>query len=133
MNEFIYDLTKKYQNFCKKYWLNSKQIIGTIFAIIIIISIVNWSSSLPDTKPLTLIEKQFSAWDWKHINLTKFIKDNMKDPSSFEHIKSSYIDHWTYLTVTELYRGKNSFGAIVPWSIIANVDMNWNILKIISD
>ena len=53
------------------------------------------------------IEKQFSAWDGSHITFSRAIKDNLNDPSSFEHVETRYEDKGTYILVSMKYRAKN--------------------------
>lgn len=65
-------------------------------------------------------ETQFSAWDWSHRKLKKFVTDNLKDPDSFEHIETTYNisknKEWKYeVFVIMKYRAKNSFGWYVIW------------------
>ncbi len=78
------------------------------------------------------IESQFSGWDGSHNNLKKLLKENMNDPSSFDHVETTYRDDGDHLTVIMRYRGANSFGALVLGSIIAKVDLEGNVLEIIS-
>jgi hypothetical protein len=37
-----------------------------------------------------MIEKQFSAWNGSHLGLTRFIKDHMNDPKSYDHVETVY-------------------------------------------
>lgn len=76
------------------------------------------------------ILKQFSSWDNSHKNLKRWIKDNMNDPKSFEHVKTTYTDKGDYLLIYMNYRGKNSFGATVLQTTIAKVDLDGNILSV---
>jgi len=73
------------------------------------------------------ILKQFSSWDGSHNNLKKWVKNNMNDPKSFEHVETTYTDKGDYLLVYMKYRGKNSFGAKVLQTVIGTVDLNGNI------
>lgn len=75
------------------------------------------------------ILKQFS-WDDSHRNLKRWIKENMNDPKSFEHVKTTYTDKGDYLLVYMNYRGKNAFGATVLQTTIAKVDLDGNVLSI---
>jgi hypothetical protein len=59
------------------------------------------------------IEKQFSAWDGSHIELTKIIKNSMNDPKSYKHAETSYWDMGTHLIVETKFRGTNAFGGVV--------------------
>lgn len=76
------------------------------------------------------IEKQFSGWDGSHMNLESWIKDNMNDPKSYEHVESGYIDKGSYLIIKTEYRGKNAFGGTVKGSVKAKVDIEGNIIEI---
>ena len=55
----------------------------------------------------------------------------MKDPSSYDHVKTVYFDRGSYLLVTTTYRGKNSFGALVLETTTAKVNLNGDILEIV--
>jgi len=77
------------------------------------------------------IEKQFSAVDGSHRNLTKYIKDTMNDPESYEHVKTVYQDKGDYLIVSTTYKGKNLFGGSVKNTIKAKVSLDGDILEIL--
>lgn len=89
-------------------------------------------SSSSDKDRETLIENQFSVWNGSHHSLTKYIKDSMNDPSSYKHVETKYIDKGDYLIVITTFRGKNAFGGVVKNSITAQVDLDGNIISIIS-
>ena len=78
------------------------------------------------------IEKQFSLWNGAHNNLTEAIKESMNDPKSYEHVETRYIEFTDYLTVTTTFRGKNAFGGVVKQTVVAKVDLDGNILEILS-
>lgn len=78
------------------------------------------------------VESQFSAWDGSHRGLTRIIKEAMNDPGSYDHAETRYSDKGSYLIVRTVYRGKNAFGGIVKNAITAKVDLNGNVLEIIS-
>lgn len=89
----------------------------------------------PKTKQELRTEKiigLFSSWDGSLYELNSYIKKNLNDPKSFEHVKTTYSDYGSYLVVKTVYRGKNAFGALVVNSITAQVDLNGNPVKIIS-
>ncbi|MFZ3172087.1 MAG: hypothetical protein WA118_08915 [Carboxydocellales bacterium] len=79
-----------------------------------------------------MIEKQFSAWDGSHITLSKYIKESMNDPDSYEHIKTVYRDMNDYLMVTTTFRGANAFGGVVKNSVTAKVALNGDIIEIMN-
>lgn len=76
------------------------------------------------------IHRQFSAWDGSHSKLKKLVKDAMNDPSSFDHVNTSYEDKGSYILVQMSFRGTNSFGAKVLNSVIAKVDLDGNVLSV---
>ena len=85
-------------------------------------------------KPLTrqeIIEKSFSVWDDSHIKLEKYIKENMNNPGSYEHIKTRYWNMGDHLVIITEYRGTNKYGGIVSNWIKADTDINGNIRRII--
>lgn len=77
------------------------------------------------------IEKQFSAWDGAHTNLERYIKKNMNDPDSYEHIETNYWDMKDHLVVMTKFRGKNAFGGKVINTVKAKVDLQGNVIEII--
>jgi TM2 domain-containing membrane protein YozV len=79
-----------------------------------------------------MIEDAFSAWDGSHIMLTQFIKDNMNDPKSYDHVETRYRDDGDYITVQVKFRGKNAFGGVVLNTIIAKCSLDGQVLEIIS-
>lgn len=89
------------------------------------------SSSRPKTRQ-EKIEEHFSAWDGSHRGLTKLIKESMNDPKSYQHVETRYADKGDYLIVVTTFRGKNAFGGVVKNSVTAKVDLNGNVISIIS-
>lgn len=87
----------------------------------------------PKTERQTQIEKQFSAWDGSHIELTKLIKKAMNDPGSYEHVETVYWDMKDHIVVRTTYSGKNAFGGRVKNWVKAKVDNNGNIIEIIEE
>lgn len=78
------------------------------------------------------IKKQFSNYDGSHYKLEQYVKKAMNDPSSYEHVNTSYWDMKDHIVVTTTFRGKNGFGAIVKTTVKANVSMDGDVLEIIS-
>jgi hypothetical protein len=60
-----------------------------------------------------LIKKQFSSWDGSHKKLTEYIKNNMNDAKSYEHVETRYQDNGDTIYVITKFRGTNGFGAKV--------------------
>lgn len=77
------------------------------------------------------LQRHFSAWDGSHNGLTRYIKDAMNDPGSYEHAKTVYWDRKDHLVVMTTFRGKNAFGGIVKSSVKAKVDLSGNVLEIV--
>lgn len=92
------------------------------FAVLIAVIICFW-----------LLKKQFSAWDGSHHGLTRAIKESMNDPGSYEHIKTQCFDRDDHLLLYTEFRGKNAFGGVVKQAIAAKVDLNGNVIKIMSE
>jgi hypothetical protein len=79
-----------------------------------------------------LVEKYFSVWDGSHMGLTKVIKESMNDPKTYEHVETRYGDKGDYLLVSTTFRGKNTFGGLVINKVVAKVDLEGNVLEILS-
>lgn len=117
-----------------------KIITIVVFAVIlfivikIIVSIASPKNEPINEKQLTreeLITQQFSKWNGSHYKLEKYIKENMNDPSSYEHVETKYaVKGDSTLIVVTKYRGKNAFGGVVLQTLQAKVDLNGNILEI---
>ncbi|MCR9251713.1 MAG: hypothetical protein NXI20_14910 [bacterium] len=79
-----------------------------------------------------LIDEQF-GWGGRHKLLTYYIKDNMHDPKSFDHVSSVYDDKGDYLLVQMRFRGKNQLGALVLNQVIAKTTIEeGHVLEIVS-
>lgn len=70
------------------------------------------------------VKKQFSAWDGSHYQLTKAVKNAMNDPSSFEHVQTTYSRKDEVVFIRMTYRGKNGFGALMLATVLGQVDAN---------
>lgn len=128
----------------KKEFSKKTKIFAGIISAVMVFSILN--AIFPDDKETKqedsikvvaptptreqLLEKQFSAWDGSHRNLTKYIKDSMNNPKSYEHVKTVYWDQKDFLIVATTFRGENAFGGIVTNTVKAEISMNGDIIKI---
>ncbi len=94
---------------------------------------LNWCKEDYDnnrTKEYINIEsllEDFSPWDGSYRPLEQYIKSNMKDSSSYEHIKTTYRFVFSgvkkpYMQVTTQFKGKNAFGATVQETVSCKVD-----------
>lgn len=77
------------------------------------------------------IEGQFSGWNGEHRSLSRHIEKNLKNPDSYEHVKTLYVDKGDHLLLETTYRGTNSFGAIVTNKAYAKVGLDGAGLTII--
>lgn len=77
------------------------------------------------------IESQFSGWDGEHRRLSKHIEKNLKNPDSYEHVKTLYVDKGDHLLLETTYRGTNSFGAIVTNKAYAKSSIDGSQLTLI--
>lgn len=78
----------------------------------------------------TAIKAQFSPWDGSHRNLERLLQADMKNPKSYEHVSTRYVDKGEKILVFTTIRGTNSFNAVVPSSYVAEVDINGNVLSV---
>lgn len=72
-------------------------------------------------------EAQFNP-DGSHINLTKWIKHEMDDPESYEHIVTISDKRGKYNMLIVEFRGKNAFGAKVKNKLFAMVSPDGEVL-----
>ena len=77
------------------------------------------------------VEKHFSKWSGEHRGVEKYIKDNMNDPDSYEHEKTTYLETPNYLVVTTKYRGKNKFGGLVLQESMFKVNYEGQVLEVL--
>ena len=73
---------------------------------------------------------QISSIDGSHRNVEKVLKAGLKDPSSYQHVSTSYVVNETTITVYTTYRAKNSFNALITGLVTATVDANGNVLSL---
>lgn len=78
------------------------------------------------------MKEQFSAWDGSHHGVVAAVKATMKNPASFEHVETRYVDTGKGLRVIMTFRGTNSFGGVVPNRVIAEVDDAGQVLALSS-
>lgn len=77
-------------------------------------------------------ESQFvSKWDGSCRPVVETVKKNMKDPKSFEHIKTKVFTTDTDNFLIEMrFRGNNSFGALVVNTVTATVTPQGQVISI---
>ena len=127
----------------KNSWISAALVIILFVVIVAKCSSDEPSKPAPAAAPKTaeqieteVIERQFSQWDGSHRNLYRYLKENLKDPDSLEHIETGYKRNFgkdgklNTITVTTKYRAKNSFGGYVVEYISADYDLEGNLVKI---
>ncbi|MDB5252849.1 MAG: VHMLp45 [Flaviaesturariibacter sp.] len=77
------------------------------------------------------IEGGFSSWDGSHKQLEKYIKDNLNDPGSYEHIKTRYWDQDDHLVVSTEYTAKNAYGGRVRGFVKAKCALDGSVIDIL--
>ena len=120
-----------------QYGCGTLIVIGVVSFILIGIFSSNDTSKpstpkTPEQVRKERIEKHFSAWNGSHKGLTEIIKKSMNDPNSYEHEETVYWDRGDHLVVKTTFRGNNAFGGVVKNSVTAKVDLNGNVIEIIS-
>ncbi len=65
--------------------------------------------------------KYFSSWDGSNSELVSYVKQGMKDPSSFEHVETRFSDKGDHYRILMTFRGKNSFNAVVTQQVTASL------------
>ncbi len=78
------------------------------------------------------IESQFSAWNGDHKKLKEYIVDHLNDPGSYENVKTVYWDRDSLIVVKTEYTAKNGFGGRVRGTVMAQCDLDGNVIKIMS-
>ena len=93
------------------------------------------STTRTQTTTANTFKKQFSAWDGSHYKTVKYVKNVMKDPRSFKHVETKYLDYASdkgYRVIIMKYRGKNSFNAVVTNTIAVKVKLNGDVSGVIA-
>ena len=89
----------------------------------------NKAAPVPEREPVKKIEETkdddseyFSSWDGSNRELVSYVKQNMKDPDSFEHVETRFRDNGSSYDIIMKYRGKNSFNATTTEQVTAHFD-----------
>lgn len=67
-------------------------------------------------------EEQFSKWDGSHKKLTEYIKSQMNNPDSYEHVSTKAATKSSHILVVTTIRGENAYGATITTTYEAKVD-----------
>lgn len=73
------------------------------------------------------IESHLSTWDGSHPAIEAYIKKNMNDPESYEHVKTTFFvpqdTNQKQIVFKTTFRGKNAFGAVILNTVAAKCDI----------
>lgn len=75
-------------------------------------------------------KRQFSPFDGSHGKVEDALKSALKNPASYEHVKTEYLVRPDAITVFTTYRARNSFNAVVTETAVATVDGDGNVLSL---
>jgi len=75
------------------------------------------------------IEKLFSDWDGSQPEVVKWIKQHIKDPDSYKHTETKFIDKEDRVGVITTFTATNSFGGRVTTTCIAQTDTLGNLMS----
>lgn len=75
------------------------------------------------------IENLFSSWDGSQPEVVKWIKANIKDPDSYKHIETKFIDKTDRVGVITTFTATNSFGGRVKTVCLAQIDTLGTLIK----
>lgn len=75
------------------------------------------------------IENLFSDWDGSQPEVEKWIKQHIKDPDSYKHIETRFIDRKNEVGVITTFTATNSFGGRVKTTCLAQIDTLGNLLS----
>lgn len=97
---------------------------------------LNNPEAFEDHIDLDKLFTQFSPWDGSFRPLEAFIKENMNDPKSYDHANTYYRLQLNdrknpKAIITEEFRGKNAFGAVVKQMVQIEYDINKETFRVI--
>lgn len=107
-----------------KGWKILIGIVSLFWGGLFIAFLLNPEEKTADQITQESIDKNFSPWDGSHLELTKLIKSKLKDPDSYEHIKTTYLVKGDTILVFTNYRARNSFGGMMNDQITGITDKN---------
>lgn len=77
------------------------------------------------------IESQFSTWDGSHRKLERYIKNQLNDSDSYQHIETRYNPDITPMQVATKFRAKNAYGALMINHVLAQVTDEGEVIRIL--
>ena len=78
------------------------------------------------------VKEQFSSWDGSNKALTKYVRQSLTNPESFEHVRTTFEDRVIHLIVTMTYKSRNGAGTVVTNTIVAKVGLDGKVLEVVS-
>lgn len=134
----IHDLTPPKEPFLVRKWREwpawNRWLVAIAGALLIatILTPKNKPVQLtPEQARTEMIEQHFSALNGAHEGVQALVKSQLKDPDSFEHVKTQYWDKGDHLIVNMSYRANNSMGVPVAGFIKAKTDLKGNVLAVL--
>jgi hypothetical protein len=131
---------KSAANFRKKYLKKpvkpvkpKRDFTGLFIGIIIFIGfflLVHFKTREVD-EPTNPLYAQFSSFDGSHRKVERFVKAMLKDPGSYQHVDTRFIDMKDYLLVTTTYRATNSFNAVMTETHTFKTNLAGDVLEMI--
>lgn len=94
----------------------------TLVGLVLLVAISNATYEPTEKEKL---EAGFSIWDGSHIEFTNYLKEQLRDPDSYEHIETRYGKKGSdSVRIQTTFRAKNGFGGfnIMRAEGIAHVD-----------
>lgn len=116
---------------------NPRKLISSLsLCVALLIALVGCSDDKPKTPAeirASQVQQGFSAWDGSHRQLERWIKKNLKDPDSYEHIETSYIDKGgNELVVLTKYRARNGFGGMTIGQTAARANIDGSLIEVLA-
>lgn len=111
----------------------SKIVLTTLLLIFFIIALGQHeldriSKLSPEDARAENIKQSFNR-DGSHKMTTRLVKMRLKDPDSFQHINTSYVENENHLDITMTYRAKNSFGGYTQSTIKSQAKPNGELIN----
>lgn len=80
----------------------------------------------------TNIKSHFYGYSGEHKILSQYLKNNLNNPDSYEHVSTwyEYNDGDSYYTIYTKIRGTNGFGAIITTSFKAKASLDGEIISV---
>lgn len=103
----------------------------SLIAIIIMAAVVIylWQAGKNHRESLPPAQQCLSAWDGSHAQMARDVKAMLKNPASFEHLETRYIDRGNEIDLIMKFTGTNSFGAVTTSTATATINKNCELIK----